>query len=60
MGMISPPVGMTMFVVKGIDPDIPVGTIFKGVLPFVVVVVFLMALLIAFPKIALFLPGLMD
>jgi C4-dicarboxylate transporter DctM subunit len=60
MGMISPPVGMTMFVVKGIDPDIPIETIFKGVLPFVAAVVFLMALLVAFPKIALFLPGLMD
>jgi C4-dicarboxylate transporter DctM subunit len=60
MGAISPPVGMTMFVVKGIDPDIPVGTIFKGVLPFVAAVVLLMVLLIAFPKIALFLPALMD
>ena len=60
MGMISPPVGMTMFVVKGIAPDIPIETIYKGVLPFVIVVAVLMVLLVAFPQLALFLPRLMD
>jgi tripartite ATP-independent transporter DctM subunit len=59
MGMISPPVGMTMFIVKGIAPDIPMQTIFKGVLPFVIAVAVMMALLVAFPEIALFLPRLM-
>jgi tripartite ATP-independent transporter DctM subunit len=59
MGMISPPVGMTMFVVKGIAPDISMQTIYKGVLPFVIAVAVMMALLVAFPRIALFLPGLM-
>jgi C4-dicarboxylate transporter DctM subunit len=58
MGMISPPVGMTMFVVKGIAPDIPMGTIFKGVLPFWGIVAILAILLVVFPQIALFLPGL--
>jgi len=60
MGMISPPVGMTMFVVKGIAPDIPIETIFKGVLPFVIAVAIMMVLLVAFPQLALFLPRLMD
>jgi C4-dicarboxylate transporter DctM subunit len=60
MGMISPPVGMTMFVVKGIAPDIPIETIFKGVLPFVIAVAVMMVLLVAFPQMALFLPRLMD
>jgi tripartite ATP-independent transporter DctM subunit len=60
MGMISPPVGMTMFVVKGIAPDIPMQTIFKGVLPFVIAVAVMMALLVVFPRMALFLPELMD
>ena len=59
MGMISPPVGMTMFVVKGIAPDIPIETIFRGVLPFTIAVGLLMLLLLAFPQIALFLPRLM-
>jgi tripartite ATP-independent transporter DctM subunit len=58
MGMISPPVGMTMFIVKGIAPDIPMETIFKGVLPFWGILVIFIALLVAFPQIALFLPGL--
>jgi len=59
MGMISPPVGMTMFIVKGIAPDISLETIFKGVLPFTITVALLMLLLLAFPQIALFLPRLM-
>jgi C4-dicarboxylate transporter, DctM subunit len=60
MGMISPPVGMTMFVVKGIAPDIPINTIFKGVLPFVAAVAVLMVLLLAFPRLATFLPSFMS
>ena len=58
MGMISPPVGITMFVVKGIAPDISIATIFKGVLPFWIITIVFAALLVAFPQLALFLPGL--
>jgi tripartite ATP-independent transporter DctM subunit len=60
LGMISPPVGITMFIVKGIAPDVPIEKIFKGVLPFFAAVAVVMLVLLAFPKIALFLPGLMD
>jgi C4-dicarboxylate transporter, DctM subunit len=60
LGMISPPVGITMFIVKGIAPDVPIETIFKGVLPFVVAVAIVMLVLLAFPQIALFLPSLME
>ncbi len=59
LGMISPPVGMTMFIVKGIAPDVPIGMIFRGVLPFTIAVCVLMLILLAFPEIALFLPRLM-
>ena len=58
MGMISPPVGIPMFVVKGIAPEVPMGTIFKGVLPFWAVTIVFAALLVAFPAIALTLPSL--
>lgn len=58
MGMISPPVGITMFVVKSIAPDISMGTIFKGVLPFWLTTIIFAFLLVAFPEIALFLPNL--
>jgi C4-dicarboxylate transporter DctM subunit len=58
MGMISPPVGITMFVVKGIAPDISMGTIFKGVLPFWLITIVFAGLLVAFPQLALFLPSI--
>lgn len=58
VGMISPPVGMTLYVVKGIAQDIPMGTIFRGVIPFIIVEIIFIAILLAFPKIATFLPGL--
>ena len=55
MGMISPPVGITMYVVKGIAPDIPMATIFKGVLPFWGITIVFTGLLLAFPQLALWL-----
>ncbi|MCX8032333.1 MAG: TRAP transporter large permease [Thermoleophilia bacterium] len=58
VGMISPPVGMTLYVVKGIAQDIPMGTIFRGVIPFIIVEIIFIAILLAFPKIATFLPSL--
>ncbi|MEA3348679.1 MAG: TRAP transporter large permease subunit, partial [Pseudomonadota bacterium] len=60
MGVISPPVGINVYVVKGVAPEIPLGTIFKGVIPFLVALVIGTILLIAIPQISLFLPGLMN
>ncbi len=60
MGVISPPVGINVYVVKGVAPDIPLGTIFKGVIPFLVALVLGTIVLIAIPQISLFLPGLMN
>ncbi|HEY4957337.1 MAG TPA: TRAP transporter large permease subunit, partial [Caldimonas sp.] len=59
IGMISPPVGMNMFVVKSMLPRISTATIFRGVTPFVVAEVVLLAVLVAFPSISLVLPRLM-
>ena len=58
MGVISPPVGVNVYVVSGIERDIPLQTIFKGALPFLFMLVVSAVLLIMFPQIALFLPGL--
>jgi TRAP-type C4-dicarboxylate transport system permease large subunit len=58
MGVITPPVGVNVFVIKGIAPEIPLGTIFKGILPFLVALILLTAILIVFPQIATFLPSL--
>jgi tripartite ATP-independent transporter DctM subunit len=59
MGMITPPVGMNVFVVRGIAPDVPMTTIFRGVLPFLLAMFVCLLLIIAFPQIALFLPNSM-
>ncbi len=58
IGLITPPVGLNVFVVGGIRTDIPLHTIFKAIWPFVAIDVLTVAILIAFPQIALFLPDL--
>ncbi len=56
MGMISPPVGINVFIVKSIAPDVPMAEIFRGIWPFWIAMVVMIILLILFPQIALFLP----
>ena len=59
MSLISPPLGLNVFVVKGISDGVPMNEIFKGVLPFWGAMLVCAALLIAFPQLALFLPNAM-
>lgn len=59
LGLITPPIGMNVFVIKGITKDVPLETIFRGVTPFIIAQIFLIAILIAFPSIALWLPSTM-
>ena len=59
MSLISPPLGLNVFVVKGIAEGVPMGDIFKGVLPFWAAMLVCAILLIMFPDIALFLPETM-
>jgi TRAP-type C4-dicarboxylate transport system permease large subunit len=56
MGMISPPVGINVFIVKSIAPDVPMGQIFRGIWPFWFAMAAMIILLIIFPQIALYLP----
>jgi C4-dicarboxylate transporter DctM subunit len=58
MAMITPPVGMNVWVISGIAKNVPMEVIFRGIVPFVLVEIAFVILLIAFPQIALFLPGL--
>ncbi len=58
MGVISPPVGVNVYVVAGMERDIPLSTVFRGSLPFLWALVVASILLIMFPQIALFLPAL--
>jgi len=59
MGLITPPVGMNVFVIKGVAKNVPVGVIFRGILPFVLAMITCIVILTAFPKIALVLPSIM-
>jgi C4-dicarboxylate transporter, DctM subunit len=59
IGTISPPFGIVTYAVMGVAPDVPVGKIFRGLFPFIGVMVILAALLIFFPEISLYLPSRM-
>ena len=59
MGLISPPVGINVFIVKSVAPDTDLGQIFRGVLPFWLMMILCVAILIAFPQISLILPDTM-
>ena len=54
MAVMTPPVGVNVYIVKGVAKDVPLEAIFKGVWPFVLADLAAIALLIAFPKIATF------
>jgi len=60
MGVITPPVGMNVYIIKGIAPDIPLEMIFKGIWPFLLAIIICLAILMAFPQLATFLPGLIS
>jgi len=57
MGVITPPVGVNVFVIKGIAPDVPLEIIFKGIFPFLTALIIVTAILVLFPQIATFLPS---
>jgi len=59
IGLISPPVGMNMFVLKTLLPQVSTGTVFRGVMPFMWADVIRLAILVAFPIISLWLPRMM-
>jgi TRAP-type C4-dicarboxylate transport system permease large subunit len=59
MGMITPPVGLNLFILKGTVPGISMGNIVKGALPFVFLLMIGLALVMIFPPLATWLPGRM-
>lgn len=58
LGYITPPVGMCAYVISGVTKDVPLTTVFKGIIPFLPALLIAIVLLIIFPKICLFLPGM--
>jgi len=59
MGLISPPVGINVFIVKSVARDVPLSEIFWGVIPFWFAMLVTLALLVALPQLSLWLPGMM-
>jgi TRAP-type C4-dicarboxylate transport system permease large subunit len=57
LGLIHPPVGMNVFVIKTVVKDVSFSTIFLGVIPFVITDIIRLAILIAFPILAVWLPS---
>jgi tripartite ATP-independent transporter DctM subunit len=57
LGVITPPVGINVYVVSGIARDVPLEVIFKGAFPFVLTLIAYLVIMILFPQIALFLPS---
>jgi C4-dicarboxylate transporter, DctM subunit len=59
IGLITPPVGLNVFVIKGLEKDVGMGTIFRGIFPFLMADFVHVALLMTVPQLSLFLPSLM-
>ena len=59
IGMISPPVGMNIFVVKNLLGHVGLGAIFRGIMPFTFALIVLLAIVVAFPGMIMWLPNLM-
>ena len=59
MGVITPPVGVNVYVVYGVAKDVPLEVIFRGVFPMLIALLICNLILLLFPEIALYLPGLM-
>ena len=59
LGNITPPVGLSCYVIAGLDKNIPLFTVFKGALPFCFAILASIVICTAFPQIALWLPNLL-
>jgi len=59
IGLITPPVGLNVYIIRGVAKEVSMQTIFRGIVPFLIADICHVALLIAIPQISLFLPGFM-
>jgi TRAP-type C4-dicarboxylate transport system permease large subunit len=59
LGVITPPVGINVYVVSGIAKNVPLEVIFKGAFPYVLALSAYLVIMLLFPQIALFLPSFM-
>jgi TRAP-type C4-dicarboxylate transport system permease large subunit len=59
LGLVIPPIGLVVLIINAMRPDIPLRMLYRGILPFVAADLAVLALLTAFPSLALWLPGLL-
>ena len=59
IGLITPPVGLNVYVIKGVAKDVPLSIMFNGIIPLLISDIVGIIVLLVFPQIALFLPSLM-
>ena len=59
MALITPPIGVNVFVISGMAPEVPMYTVFRGIVPFIFALIVCLAVVILFPQIALLLPNAM-
>jgi TRAP-type C4-dicarboxylate transport system permease large subunit len=59
LSLITPPLGLNLFVIQGVMRDMNLSTIYAGIFPFVVADIIRVLIIIGFPGLVLFLPGLM-
>lgn len=60
IAVLTPPVGVNVYVIKGIAPEVPISTIFRGTFPFLIAMAILLAGVLLFPDLALWLPRLLE
>ena len=58
MGQITPPVGINAFIIAGIAKDVPLGRVFRGLVPFILALVVAIAIVLIFPQLSLFIPNM--
>ncbi len=58
MAGITPPYGINLFALKGVAKDISIGTMYRGIVPFILVMAVVIAIIVAFPQVSIFLPNL--
>ncbi|MFH1488347.1 MAG: TRAP transporter large permease [Pseudomonadota bacterium] len=60
IGMITPPIGLNVFILHGVAPDLPLSTIFRGIVPFLIADIGRLILLVVFPVLILWLPSILQ
>ena len=55
-GLITPPIGLNVFIISGMARDVPITSIYRGIMPFIIAALVCVAIVVAFPQIALLVP----